>query len=183
MSKIAIDELWAMNVSAATLYNIERAVDDNPEGGGGATYIQIGKSLVPDLLTFLRSGYPAPGQTIDLSAGDMTRPTLPPQPVVFQSKSQERMRISNQNRHRASRHPAWSPASGFPTLGRGQRTPAAQALLDRIGGLRIFIARAPDSSCWAGFTTGAPDRATALLPFANIAYGKRGGYWKHTPKP
>ena len=183
MTKVVIDELWAMNISAATLYNIERTVDDNPEGGGGATYIQIGKSLVADLLGFLNAKYPAKGQTIEIDVGDFSRPTLPPQPVVFSSKSQERMRISNQNRHRASRHPAWSPTVGFPTLKPGQGTIDAKVLLDQIGGLRIWIARAPDGSYWAGYTIGTPSKSAALQPFANIAYGKRGGYWKYSPKP
>jgi len=183
MAKVAIDELWAMNISAATLYNIERAVDDNPHGGGGATYIQVGKSLVDDLLIFLKENYPGNGQTIEIMVGDMRRPNIAPQPVVFSSKSQGRMRISNQNRHRASRHPAWSPTVGFPSLSAGQKTPDAKLVLDKINGLHIFIAKAKDGSFWAGFTSGMPDKKTALLPTSKILYGKsKGGYWKYEAK-
>ena len=179
MKQPLLEELWAMNISGATLYNIERTVKDNPVGGGGATYIQVGKSLVDGLLVFLRENYPGNGQTIEIMMGDFSRPNISPQPIVFSSKSQGRMRISNQNRHRAIRHPAWSSAAGFPSLTAGQKTDDAKLLLQNIGGLRIFIARAEDSSLWAGFNTGAPNKNVKDPSLRNILYGKKGGHWKY----
>lgn len=179
--KIEISELWSMRISAATLYNIERTTDDNPEGGGGAVYIQVAKGLVADLLLFLRSEYPSNGEVIELRVGNFLSPSRPQEILTFSSKSQGRMRIANQNRHRAVRLSAWSPDEGFPSLEAGQNTQDARAVLEGIGGLRIFLVRGEDGNIWAGYTIGEANAAQAKQPFASINWGTTtsGGYWKY----
>jgi hypothetical protein len=181
---IVITELWSMRISAATLFNIERVIGDNPVGGGGAVYIQVAGGLVDDLLKFLRSAYPKNGEVIEVTAGNLRKPTQPQEKLTFSSKSQGRMRIANQNRHRAVRHPAWSPEEGFPSLASGQTTEDARAVLENIGGLRICLVRVEDGNIWAGYTIGAASDAEAKLPFADINWGAAtsGGYWSKKEK-
>lgn len=179
--RIDIAELWSMRISAATLYNIERTTDDNPIGGGGAVYIQVAKGLVTDLLRFLRSEYPNNGEVIDLEVGNFLSPLKPQETLTFSSKSQGRMRIANQNRHRAVRLSAWSSDEGFPRLEAGQNTEDARAVLEEIGGLRIFLVRGEDGNIWAGYTIGEANEAQAKQPFASINWGAEtsGGYWRY----
>lgn len=179
MEQLILDELWAMNISGSSFYNIERIPEDRPQGGDGQTYIQVNKRSVDGLLVLLGENYPGNGQSIEIMVGDVLRPNIPPQPLVFKSKSQGRMRIANQNRHRATRHPAWSSAVGFPSLTAGQNTADANLLLQNIGGIRIFIARTADDSLWAGFTTGAPNNNVLDPSLSNILYGDKGGHWKY----
>lgn len=182
--RIEIAELWSMRISAATLYNIERTTDDNPVGGGGAVYIQVAGGLVADLLQFLRSEYPNNGEVIELEVGNFLSPTKPKEMLTFSSKSQGRMRIANQNRHRAIRLSAWSPEEGFPSLEAGQNTEDARAVLEQIGGLRIFLVRGEDGDVWAGYTVGEANEAQAKQPFAAINWGTAtsGGYWRYEEK-
>jgi hypothetical protein len=179
--EIEIAELWSMRISPATLYNIERTTDDNPVGGGGAVYIQIAKGLVADFLKFIRSEYPENGEVIELQVGNFMSPTSPQKTLTFSSKSQGRMRIANQNRHRAERLSAWSSDEGFPSLKAGQNTEDARALLEEIGGLRIFLVRGEDGNIWAGYTIGEANDAEAKQPFASINWGTEtsGGYWQY----
>ena len=179
--EIEIAELWSMRISAATLYNIERATDDNPKGGGGAVYIQVAKGLVDGLLKFLRSGYPENGEMVELKVGNFLNPSQPQETLTFSSKSQRRMRIANQNRHRAKRLSAWSPEEGFPSLEAGQNTEDARDVLEKIGGLRIFLVRGEDGEIWAGYTIGEATMAEAKQPFASINWGTStsGGYWQY----
>lgn len=182
--KIEIAELWSMRISAATLYNIERTLDDNPVGGGGAVYIQVARGLVADLLQFLSSKYPNNGEVIELEVGNFLIPEKPKERLTFSSKSQGRMRIANQNRHRATRLSAWSPEGGFPSLEAGQNTADARVLLEHIGGLRIFLVKGEEGDVWAGYTVGEADEAQAKQPFAAINWGTAtsGGYWKYEEK-
>lgn len=179
--RIEIAELWSMRISAATLYNIERTTDDNPQGGGGAVYIQVAKGLVAGLLQFLRSDYPENGEIIEVQVGNFLRPTQPQETLTFSSKSQGRMRIANQNRHRATRLSAWSPDEGFPTLEAGQNTEDAHVVLEEMEGLRIFLVRGEDGNVWAGYTIGEANEAEAKQPFASINWGRStsGGYWRY----
>lgn len=173
-----------MRISAATLYNIERTTDDNPVGGGGAVYIQIAKGLVVDLLRFLRAEYPDNGDVLEVKVGNFLRPLQLPEILTFSSKSQGRMRIANQNRHRARRLSAWLPRENFPSLEAGQDTDDARNVLKEIGGLRIFLVRGEDGKIWAGYTIGEANIAEAKQPFASINWGTStsGGYWQYEGK-
>lgn len=170
-----------MRISAATLYNIERTTDDNPVGGGGAVYIQVAKGLVAGLLQFLKSEYPDNGEVLEVKVGNFLEPSQAQETLTFSSKSQGRMRIANQNRHRAKRLSAWSPEEGFPSLGAGQNTEEARVVLEEIKGLRIFLVRGDDGNIWAGYTIGEANAAEAKQPFASINWGTStsGGYWQY----
>lgn len=177
---VDIDELWAIKVNGSDLYDIERPVGVGPKGGGGQSFIQVAKGAVPQLLRFLRAPYPPNGQPIELPVASVGRPGHV-DIVQFASKSQGRMRIPNQNRHRAERVHAWSPANGFPSLpADAVSTEHANELINRLGGLHIYLIRAADGVVWAGFTTGTLDDQGGALPFAYMLSGSHpGGYWRY----
>jgi hypothetical protein len=181
---VKIHELWSLRLNPSDLYNIERELNDNPETGGGHTYIQIPKGQVNNLLNFLHEEYPPNGVDISLNVGDRIKPEAPSEKIQFWSKSANRMRISQQNRHRHSRLTAWSPARGFPVLKPHQTTDDAKKVLNSIGGLHIYLARGTDDFVWAGFTVGTPSARESKLPFANILWGIKnpGGYWIYSEK-
>lgn len=173
-----IQELWSLNLNPSDLYNIERPRDVNPESGGGHTYIQIPIGQVQSTLSFLNAEYPPNGHPLTITVHDQTHPDLTPEHVEFWAKSSGRMRIAQQNRHRHKRLTAWSPSRGFPQLGREATTDDARHLLERIGGIHLYLARAQSNIIWAGFTTGKPSVKELTLPFANILWGNsKGGYW------
>lgn len=173
---IDIDEIWVYRPNASDLYNIERSV--NPAGGGGARYIQIRKTQLPDLLRFLNLAT-VPNHPVSLVVRSHFEPDKA-DTIVFDTKSQERMRIANQNRHWRTRASGWSPRAGFPTLGRGDTTGDAARLIASLGGLHIYLVRDVEGVVWAGFTTGAtPPPEMTDLPFAELMYGSsNGGYWR-----
>jgi len=176
--EVEIHELWSLRLNPSDLYNIERTLDDNPRTGGGHTYIQVPKGQVESLLRFLHKEYPPNGVPISLSVGNQGKPGTATEQIQFWAKSANRMRISQQNRHRHSRLSAWSPESGFPVLQPNETTDDARALLKSLGGLHLYVARGEDQSVWAGFTTGTPSAEQSEEPFANILWGtSRGGYW------
>jgi hypothetical protein len=178
--QLEIDELWSLKVTPSDLYNIERSWSDRPAKGGGHLYIQVPTSLVDPLLRFLRKTYPPNGVPLILEVNNRAQPDLPVEPLEFWAKSEGRMRIARQNRHRHSRLRAWTPEMGFPSLEAYQDTTDATNLLNSIGGLHIYLARAADGTVWAGYTTGRPSKEEAQLPFANILWGEsRGGYWRY----
>jgi hypothetical protein len=180
VDELKIDELWCLKITASDLYNIERIRSDNPVTGGGHTYIQVPRKLVDPLLTFLRATYPPKGIRLTLNVNNRAQPDLPGEPLEFWRKSEGRMRIARQNRHRQSRLRAWSPREGFPSLGVNEGTADAAKLLESIGGLHIYLARAADGAVWAGYTTGRPSKKDQALPFANIMWGDSpGGYWRY----
>jgi len=178
-NNVKIHELWSLRLNPSDLYNIERTLGDNPQTGGGHTYIQIPKGQVQALLNFLHETYPPNSVAISLSVANQGNPDKAPEEVQFWAKSAGRMRISQQNRHRHDRLSAWSPANGFPILQPNETTDDARSLLDNVGGLHIYIARGNDNSVWAGYTTGNPSSEESKLPFANILWGLKssGGYW------
>ncbi|MDZ4180932.1 MAG: hypothetical protein U1E29_17155 [Coriobacteriia bacterium] len=173
---VDIDELWAYRPNASDLYNIERSV--NPPGGGGARYIQIRKTQLPDLLQFLDLPT-VPDHPVALKVRSHFEPDKI-DTIVFDVKSQERMRIANQNRHWRTRASGWSPAAGFPTLSREDTTKDAEKIIASLGGLHIYLVRDVESVVWAGFTTGmTPPAVMADLPFVKLMYGSsNGGYWR-----
>lgn len=173
---IDIDEVWSYRPNASDLYNIERT--KNPIGGGGARYIQIRRGQIPDLLRFL--GLPrVPDDPIALTVRSHFEPDKS-DVIVFNTKSQERMRIANQNRQFSSRARGWSPAAGFPTLQPTETTRDAQRIIDNLGGLHIYLVRDVEGAVWAGFTTGSvPPPEWADLPFVDGLFGSSdGGYWR-----
>lgn len=174
---INIDELWSYRPNASDLYNIERSV--NPVGGGGARYIQIRKSQLRDILMFLRLPR-VPNSPVSLTVRSHFDPSST-DVVEFDVKSQDRMRIANQNRNWSHRAAGWSPQAGFPTLGPAETTEDAEHLIASLGGLRIYLVRDEDGDVWAGFTTGAvAPPEVAGLPFAHLLYGNTdGGYWRY----
>ncbi len=175
---VIIKELWSLKLNPSDLYNIERTINDNPDGGGGHTYIQVPKGQVVNLLSFLKKKYPQNGVAISLSVGNQANPGAAPEQVEFWAKSLGRMRIAQQNRHRHSRLTAWSPSNNFPVLQPNQTTSDAKVLLVGLGGLHIYIARGDNDAVWAGYTTGTPSAEDSKLPFASILWGAtRGGYW------
>lgn len=172
-------ELWTRKLQPFELYNIERRLNDNPATGGGELYIQVPETRVPSLLQFLGAQMPPLGAYVALQVKNPVMPNAPPETLQFWAKSQNRMRTGPINRFRASsmRPGGWSPAAGFPTLPAGHGTAQARALLNGIGGVRVFLARDGNGLVWAGFTQGAPTAAEAALPYANIAWRGQGGYW------
>jgi hypothetical protein len=178
-------ELWTLELEGADLFHIEHVKSDDPQGGGGDLYIQIPAEMVAATLKFLRAGMPAKRRHIKLAVKDPTHPQNPPQTIEFWNKSPDRagnarLRIARQNRLRptSTRPTGWSPAAGFPTLASGQRTPAANAVLAGLGGVRLFLARDAQGDVWAGFTQGTPSPAESTLPYAHIAWApSSGGYW------
>lgn len=174
---VDVDELWSYRPNASDLYNIERTV--NPERGGGARYIQIRKSQLGNLLQFLRLPR-VPDSKVSLNVRSIRAPDKV-DVIEFDAKSQERMRIANQNRHWRTRAYGWSPAAGFPTLAPTETTDDAARLIRSLGGFHIYLARDVDSTVWADYTTGSvPPPKMADLPFVDILFGASdGGYWQY----
>jgi hypothetical protein len=177
ISGIDIVEVWSYRPNASDLYNIERTV--NPDGGGGQRYIQIRKSQLPDLLKFLGLRH-VPDSKVSLSVRSHYDPGKV-DVIEFDSKSQERMRIANQNRNWSTRASGWSPEAGFPSLGPTEDTGDARRLIESIGGLHIYLVRDVNCKVWAGYTKGAaPPPEDAGLPFIGMLYGADdGGYWRY----
>ncbi|HEY0028314.1 MAG TPA: hypothetical protein VGC35_10620 [Allosphingosinicella sp.] len=179
LSQLNPVEVWTKEVTPSELFNIER--QHSLPSGGGQLYFQINKTKIPGLLNFL--GVPsAPPLSAKhwLTVRNPRNPAAAPERVAFWAKSQDRMRTGAQNRWRKSstRPAGWSPAAGFPTLTAGQTKSHAEALLNKLGGVRIFLARDVNGDTWAGFTQGAGTVAEQALPYAHIAWGSTvGGYW------
>jgi hypothetical protein len=179
----AIEEIWALRINPSDLSNIERPRGEGPATGGGQLYIQVGQRMVPHLLRFLRKPYPT-NVPISLTVASVGMPGHL-DVVQFDKKSQGRMRIPNQNRYRATRVYAWSPASGFPSLPEdGASTEDAATLIKSLGGLHIFLARSSDLKVWAGYNKGNLDDRGGAFPFAHLLSGNsEGGYWKYDEGP
>jgi len=181
-----ITELWSLRINPSDLLNIERPRGVNPDGGGGQTYIQIPMGQKQNVLRFLRKPEPSLGQPVRILVSDQYDPAAAPQLLEFSAKSAGRMRISRQNRHRAaqSRLHAWTPLKGFPALTqRPYTTPAAEILLDALGGLHIYLTRTVGGTIWAGFAVGPPTTEDREQPFADIVWGTSpGGYWTYNEK-
>ena len=171
--------VWSQKVTGSTLYNIERPLGDNPNSGGGQLYIQVSSTSVDELLSFLGEKYPTNGNPIRVSARAMGNPSLQADLEIY-SKSAGRLRIANQNRFRAARHPAWLPEYGFPYLEPNNcSTEAANMLLESISGLHIFLAFDINDVLWAGFVKGALHDPKMDQKLIEILSGNhRGGLWR-----
>ena len=149
--KLNIDRIWWRNVQPGEFYNIERI--HKIEGGGGSLYIEIPSSMVPITLDFL-----------DASKANVdVLPVITIQAGVI-GKPGSRMRIARQNRQQpnSQRHPAWTPARGFPTAPDNVRNKEEAFPYFPQGGLRIYIAKTVEGDYYAGFTKG--HRPTNLKP-------------------
>jgi hypothetical protein len=152
---IDVAMIWWRNVQLGEFYNIERY--PRIEGGGGALYIEIPSSLVPDTLEFLDA------ENVRVEAFDpiviSARVVGDPEvrgTIEFRSKKGGRMRIANQNRQQPSsqRHPAWTAERGFPRAPDSVRSSGEARPYFPEGGLRIYIAKTFDGDYYAGFTKG-----------------------------
>lgn len=169
---------WSQRITGSTLYNIERPLGDSPSSGGGQLYIQISGESVKDILQFLGELYPKQGNPIRVVARAVGAPEQE-QEIEIAEKSAGRLRIANQNRHRANRHPGWSPKQGFPSLSRlNCSTEAANELIEKLGGLHIFLAKDDRGEIWAGYQTGSVTDQSIDPDLRRILSGShRGGVW------
>lgn len=151
--QIDVESIWWRNVPEGEFYNVERHPSVT-QGGQGALYFEIPKSLVPATLDFL--GLPGTGSLpFTIQAGVVGVPGASG-PIEFQRKAGDRMRIVRQNRQMAGgqRHPAWTVGRGFPTAPDDVQSKDEALPYFPDGGLRIFIAKTFDGEYYAGFTTG-----------------------------
>jgi hypothetical protein len=153
--------LW-LRVQKGEFFNIERQpeMQSSQVRGNGPQYFEIPGSLVQDVFRFLNydgtfADFPAPYEIIASSVGhpDLTGP------IVFNKKSSTsgmRLYISRQNRQAAEniRHPAWTPAQGFPTAPDDVETSEDAAAYIPEGGIRIYVMRMDNGEFRAGFTAG-----------------------------
>lgn len=143
-----VQGLFWRRPSKGDLWSIERKT--GLATGGGQNYILLPKSLDPhELFTFFRregewnpKDRPAHKLTAAVLGDPDTTGTIPFMPRGEASPGV--YRIANQNHHRGGiRHPAWTPAHGFPTL------PNEAAAAD-YPHLRIFIVQTK-SAYYAGW--------------------------------
>jgi hypothetical protein len=157
--KHAVDCVWWRTVQVGEFFNIERA-PTTVEGGGGARYIEIPASLVPETQEFLGVQPTAEGPTeATIVVNTVGDPNIQA-PLDFTRKAGGRLRIANQNRQATpeSRHPAWRNDRGFPMAPDEVASRQDAAPFYPLGGLRIYIAKTMDGLYIAGFTSGdAPD--------------------------
>jgi hypothetical protein len=146
-------------VTPADFFEVERARSASSAGGGGQsyfsisfaglTYEQLGRFLgltQPD-----RIGTDRP--TVTLSSVGVAEDPDVTAPLVFAPRYQpprtdDRYRITRQNRQFQQRHPAWTPDRGFP------RAPDSVQRGDPLPDLtytKIYVLRLDDDSYLAGF--------------------------------
>jgi hypothetical protein len=155
MAHETIDRIWWRNVQPGEFYNIERF--PQIQGGGGSLYIEVPASMVRATLDFLNvsdanvDALPV----ITIRAGVVGQPGVS-SPIEFHRKAGSRMRIARQNRQQtgSQRHPAWTPARGFPSAPDKVRNKEEALLHFPEGGLRIYIAKTEGGDFYAGFTKG-----------------------------
>lgn len=175
-----ITELWSKSINASELFNVERKSSAGPDSGGGQLYFQVPVSRVADTLRFLNTTYTRLPVTLRVrNIGSETE-----QDLTFFNKSARRMRTGPQNRQRGQRLEAWSPEFGFPCLSDNVSSrDEAEQLLEKIGGLHIFLARTVTKEIWAGYTIGScPPLEWPDFDFNRLLFGldEPGGYWKAT---
>lgn len=92
---------------------------------------------------------------VTIQAGVVGRPDETG-PIVFDKKSDGRMRITCQNRQQSNfqRHPAWIADRGFPTAPDDVSSSDEAFPFFPEGGLRIYIAKTVKGDYYAGFKKG-----------------------------
>lgn len=153
--KLNIDRIWWRNVQPGEFYNIERY--HQIPGGGGALYIEIPRSMVPETLDFLD----ATGSNVEALPVITIHARVAGEPgesgpIEFHRKTGGRMRIARQNRQQpgSQRHPAWIAARRFPTAPDDIHNREEALPFFPAGGLRIYIAKTVEGEYYAGFTKG-----------------------------
>jgi hypothetical protein len=160
--------LWRV-LQRGEFFNIERALDAGPDGGGGSLYIEIPKSLTPkalqifeqDSLTALKTGFTIDAVPIGSTDGVAY-------PIDIKPKTNDRLRIANQNRQAVPnrRHPAWSAAAGFPKAPDGVQSTEEASAYFPAGGVRVFFGKVDDGSFIVGFTSG--EASSDLSPTSSL---------------
>lgn len=152
---LTIDRIWWRNVQPGEFYNIER--HHRIAGGGGALYIEIPSSIVPETLDFLGvSGANVQQLPVITIEARVVGQSSVSGPIEFHEKAGGRMRIARQNRQQpnSQRHPAWIAERGFPTAPDGVSSKEEALHYFPDGGLRIYIAKTVEGDYYAGFKEG-----------------------------
>lgn len=171
-----VDLVWWRQIQPGEFFNIER--DPNlVQGGGGARYIEIPKSLVANTQKFLDV---VPTQDEPTEAVISAHVIGSPQVVgslSFLRKAGGRMRIANQNRQATpdSRHPAWRAENGFPKAVDNVKSSEEAKAFYPQGGLRIFIVRTTEFDYYAGFNKGFPPEHLAQDHWTRRLYSRGAG--------
>jgi hypothetical protein len=162
-----LDQIWWRRITANDFFNIEKELPPGPHG-----QLHIDVPFVSALFTFL--GLPpllAKSSWVDqpVFAAVASSPTVGSTIIFRPRKPNDRydIRLQNINAADSERHPAWTPAFGWPSPSPAP-TSTATARPHVAGGLTIYLARAVDGSVLAGFTVGARLPAGAPTVFASL---------------
>jgi hypothetical protein len=157
MNTRRIVALWWRVLQKGEFFNIERALDAGPDGGGGSLYIEIPKTLAVKAAQFFEQDLALLGedgftvQAVPIGATDRVA-----YPIDIKLKSNNRLRIANQNRqaNSSTRHPAWSEKAGFPVAPDSVQSTDEASEYFPSGGVRVFVGKVDDGTFIAGFTSG-----------------------------
>ena len=156
-----IRSLFWRSVTAADFFNVERSREAAPSGGGGQSYFsvsftgldheELGVFLGVDPPSLIRTERPTvvledvaviddPTTVAHLTFAARYRPP----------KTDDRYRITRQNRQYQVRHPAWTESRGFP------RAPddvlsAHDPRMPDLSRLKLYVAKLDDGTYRAGF--------------------------------
>ena len=156
-----IRKIFWRKITKGDFFNIERAANAGPQGGGGQLYIDIplgGGVSLHDFGNFFL-GAPLDNdennwQPINLEVASVSAPVLRAPILLTPRRGQNRRyRIANQNRQATGghRHPAWSSERGFPKAPDDISSLKDPRMPD-ISFLKVFIARTNRGRFWAGYT-------------------------------
>lgn len=168
--------IWVREVTPNNFLNIERHPSNGPEGGGGALYLEVPKSSVPDVLQLLgRGAADSPDQEFAVAAKVVGAPSQVA-PLVLSPKSGGRLHLFQNRQSRGDvRHPAWRSERGFPTAPDDiYLTEQARAILAEIGGLHVYVARTETHEFFAGFLVGPVPDDWPQDPDLREAFAHRG---------
>ena len=149
------------SMTKGDFFNIERAREVGPSGGGGQLYIDIplGGGVSPEEFGNFVNGVPlhpddSSWAPYDIQAYSASLPlVVAPLTVTPRGGQNRRYRIANQNRQASGeqRHPAWSADRGFPKAPDDVSSLSDPRMPD-LSFLKIFIARTESGLFLAGFT-------------------------------
>lgn len=148
-------------ITKGDFFNIERALDAGPSGGGGQLYIDIplGGGVSLEEFGEFFSGAPlalddSRWHPFQLQVYSASHPlVVAPLTLTPRRGQNRRYRIANQNRQATGgqRHPAWSEDRGFPKAPDDVRSPSDPRMPD-LSYLKVFVARTDSGIFLAGFT-------------------------------